>query len=323
MSGTLAQRRRRRPQGQDPGRRPGAGRQAALRGGAHRRVRRLAHRGARGGDAAAGRGAGRDLPGPRVVRARGARAVVVHRRVVGDPHPRRRAGDARLPHRRRERGGRAGRRCTTPATEPRRSRSRWQGSPEPGTRARSRPTSPSTSRSPRASGNRFYVDLLGSLGPMMIMLPRTRLGEEYSMTDATPRRAGPARARQRRRRRPCRRRRHRAGRDAGPPGQHPPPRQLTHLRGVRTSSRQGSARKSRSVGSGRAVSGGPSCRGRPRCRARRGFWSQKRPELLDPGVDLLQPARVDGVEPPGALGAHGREAVVAQHLEVLATPPAG
>jgi len=37
----------------------------------------------------------------------------------------------------------------------------------------------------RATANRFYVDLLGSLGPMMIMLPRTRLGEAYSMTDAT------------------------------------------------------------------------------------------------------------------------------------------
>ena len=37
----------------------------------------------------------------------------------------------------------------------------------------------------RATGNRFYVDLLGSLGPMMIMLPRTRLDEAYSMTDAT------------------------------------------------------------------------------------------------------------------------------------------
>jgi GntR family transcriptional repressor for pyruvate dehydrogenase complex len=35
-----------------------------------------------------------------------------------------------------------------------------------------------------ASGNRFYVDLLDSLGPMMIMLPRTRLGEAYTMTDA-------------------------------------------------------------------------------------------------------------------------------------------
>ncbi len=35
----------------------------------------------------------------------------------------------------------------------------------------------------RATGNRFYVDLLGSLGPMMIMLPRTRLGAAYSMTD--------------------------------------------------------------------------------------------------------------------------------------------
>lgn len=35
-----------------------------------------------------------------------------------------------------------------------------------------------------ASGNRFYVDLVDSLGPMMIMLPRTRLPEEYSLTDA-------------------------------------------------------------------------------------------------------------------------------------------
>ena len=35
-----------------------------------------------------------------------------------------------------------------------------------------------------ATGNRFYVDLLDSLGPMMIMLPRTRLGEEYSLSDA-------------------------------------------------------------------------------------------------------------------------------------------
>ncbi|SFC58868.1 DNA-binding transcriptional regulator, FadR family [Nocardioides terrae] len=35
-----------------------------------------------------------------------------------------------------------------------------------------------------ASGNRFYLDLLDSLGPMMIMLPRTRLPEEFSLTDA-------------------------------------------------------------------------------------------------------------------------------------------
>jgi GntR family transcriptional repressor for pyruvate dehydrogenase complex len=34
-----------------------------------------------------------------------------------------------------------------------------------------------------ASGNRFYLDLIDSLGPMMIMLPRTRLGDEYSMSD--------------------------------------------------------------------------------------------------------------------------------------------
>ena len=35
-----------------------------------------------------------------------------------------------------------------------------------------------------ASGNRFYLDLLDSLGPMMITLPRTRLGDAYSLTDA-------------------------------------------------------------------------------------------------------------------------------------------
>ena len=36
-----------------------------------------------------------------------------------------------------------------------------------------------------ATGNRFYLDLLDSLGPMMIMLPRTRLADAYSLTDAT------------------------------------------------------------------------------------------------------------------------------------------
>jgi GntR family transcriptional repressor for pyruvate dehydrogenase complex len=35
-----------------------------------------------------------------------------------------------------------------------------------------------------SSGNRFYLDLLDSLGPMMIMLPRTRLDDAYSLTDA-------------------------------------------------------------------------------------------------------------------------------------------
>jgi DNA-binding FadR family transcriptional regulator len=35
----------------------------------------------------------------------------------------------------------------------------------------------------RATHNRFYVDLLESLGPMMIMLQRTQLGAEFSMTD--------------------------------------------------------------------------------------------------------------------------------------------
>nr|WP_156608733.1 FCD domain-containing protein [Auraticoccus cholistanensis] len=35
-----------------------------------------------------------------------------------------------------------------------------------------------------ASQNRFFVDLLDSLGPMMIMLPRTRVGEEHSPSEA-------------------------------------------------------------------------------------------------------------------------------------------
>ncbi|HWM72211.1 MAG TPA: FadR/GntR family transcriptional regulator [Nocardioides sp.] len=34
-----------------------------------------------------------------------------------------------------------------------------------------------------ATGNRFYLDLVDSLGPMMIMLPRTRLPAEFSLTD--------------------------------------------------------------------------------------------------------------------------------------------
>ncbi|MGY4646708.1 GntR family transcriptional regulator, transcriptional repressor for pyruvate dehydrogenase complex [Mycobacterium sp. URHB0021] len=34
-----------------------------------------------------------------------------------------------------------------------------------------------------ASGNRFYLGLVDSLGPMMILLPRTRLGDAYSLTD--------------------------------------------------------------------------------------------------------------------------------------------
>jgi DNA-binding FadR family transcriptional regulator len=35
-----------------------------------------------------------------------------------------------------------------------------------------------------ASGNRFYTELIGSLGPMMIMLPRTRLDPSYEISDA-------------------------------------------------------------------------------------------------------------------------------------------
>ncbi|MEU4395549.1 FadR/GntR family transcriptional regulator [Kribbella sp. NPDC023855] len=36
-----------------------------------------------------------------------------------------------------------------------------------------------------ASGNRFYTELIGSLGPMMVMLPRTRLDPAYEMSDAS------------------------------------------------------------------------------------------------------------------------------------------
>lgn len=36
-----------------------------------------------------------------------------------------------------------------------------------------------------ATGNRFYGDLLDALGPMMILLPRTQLTHEYTMSDAT------------------------------------------------------------------------------------------------------------------------------------------
>jgi GntR family transcriptional regulator, transcriptional repressor for pyruvate dehydrogenase complex len=36
-----------------------------------------------------------------------------------------------------------------------------------------------------ASGNRFYSDLIADLGPMMVMLPRTRLDPAYEMSDAT------------------------------------------------------------------------------------------------------------------------------------------
>lgn len=36
-----------------------------------------------------------------------------------------------------------------------------------------------------ATGNPFYADLMSSLGPTIIMLPRTRLATEYSMTDVT------------------------------------------------------------------------------------------------------------------------------------------
>lgn len=37
----------------------------------------------------------------------------------------------------------------------------------------------------QASANRLYADLLSSLGPLMIMLPRTRLKPAYTVSDAT------------------------------------------------------------------------------------------------------------------------------------------
>jgi hypothetical protein len=41
------------------------------------------------------------------------------------------------------------------------------------------------------------------------------------------------------------------------------------------------------------------------------------PEAIEPCVDISERARIDRVDPPRALGAHGREPAVAQHLEVL------
>lgn len=40
------------------------------------------------------------------------------------------------------------------------------------------------------------------------------------------------------------------------------------------------------------------------------------PEALEPPVDILQRARVDGVEASGALGTRDRQAALAQHAEV-------
>ena len=97
----------------------------------------------------------------------------------------RRAGDGRLPDRRRERGGRAGGArvsCRRLGVDHRCARVVHRGRARGGRRGRLR-LPPRRSR--RATDNRFYVDLLDSLGPMMIMLPRTRLGDAYSMTDAT------------------------------------------------------------------------------------------------------------------------------------------
>ena len=37
------------------------------------------------------------------------------------------------------------------------------------------------------------------------------------------------------------------------------------------------------------------------------------PEVVEPGVDLAEGCGIEAVDPPGAVGAHGREAVVSQH----------
>ena len=102
------------------------------------------------------------------------------------PQPPRRARDDRLPARAsRPRPPRLAAARITPATAEAVRGGLDEPSSRPDARARSRRTSRSTERVAAATGNRFYVDLLDSLGPMMIMLPRTRLADAYSMTDAT------------------------------------------------------------------------------------------------------------------------------------------
>jgi hypothetical protein len=39
--------------------------------------------------------------------------------------------------------------------------------------------------------------------------------------------------------------------------------------------------------------------------------------VREPHIELLQGSRVDGIDPPGALGSDGGEPVVPQHLQVL------
>ena len=198
---TLAQRVVARPEGAHPRRLARARGQAAVGDRADRGVRRLADRRPRGGHPAAGRGAGRDVPGTRLLRAGHAGADVVHGRGVGDPQPPRRAGDDRLPARGRERGGVPGSRAAARPRQPsrcgRRSRRSRPAGAERGRRGGLRA---STARSRAASGNRFYLDLLDSIGPMMIMLPRTRLPDGVLPHRRRARRAGAPRARQRRRR---------------------------------------------------------------------------------------------------------------------------
>ena len=104
-----------------------------------------------------------------------------------------------------------------------RSARRWRLSLTSGRRERWRPTSPSTWRSRGATHNRFYVDLLDSLGPMMILLPRTRLGSDLLDDRRNARRACAARARKHCCRRPGWRCRYGPRGDARPPRQHPAP----------------------------------------------------------------------------------------------------
>ena len=82
------------------------------------------------------------------------------------------------------RGGRPGRRAHRPGRCRSRSGRRWTRSSPPHPRTPVEADFNFHRAVAAASGNRFYLDLLDSLGPMMIMLPRTRLGDAYSLTDA-------------------------------------------------------------------------------------------------------------------------------------------
>jgi hypothetical protein len=62
--------------------------------------------------------------------------------------------------------------------------------------------------------------------------------------------------------------------------------------------------------------GGGDARGRSRCERVEALVPHPA-VALEPGVDVAERSGVDGVEPPRALGANGREAVLAQHPQVL------